>query len=43
MVRIRLGGAGWYGLVAQVGGYLLVYFLLGSDVTSGSSRGYSVL
>ena len=33
---------GWYGLVALDGGYLLVYFLLGSDVTSGSTRGYSV-
>ncbi len=34
---------GWYGLVVQVGDYLLVYFWLGSDVTSGSSRGYSVV
>jgi hypothetical protein len=33
---------GWYGLVDQVGDYLLVYFLLGSDVTSGNSRRYSV-
>ena len=30
-----------YDLVTQVGDYLLVYFLLGSDVTSGSTRGCS--
>ena len=33
---------GWYGLVALDGGYLLVYFLLGYDVTLGSCEGYSV-
>jgi hypothetical protein len=33
---------GWYVLVAQVGGYLLVYFFVWSDVTPGSTRGYSV-
>jgi hypothetical protein len=33
---------GWYGLVALDGGYLLVYFLLGYDVTVGSCEGYSV-
>ena len=33
---------GWYCLVAVVGGYLLVYFLLDYDVTSGSTEGYSV-
>ncbi len=32
---------GWYGLVALDGGYLLVYFLLGCDITSRSSEGYS--
>jgi hypothetical protein len=32
---------GRYGLVALVGGYLLVYFLLDYDITSGSSEGYS--
>ena len=34
--------AAWYGLVALDGGYLLVYFLLGYDVTSRSSEGCSV-
>ena len=33
---------GWYGLVDQVVGNLLVYFLLSSDLTEGSTRGYSV-
>jgi hypothetical protein len=33
---------GWYCLVVLVGGYLLVYFLLDYDVTSGSSEGYGV-
>ncbi len=33
---------GWYTLVVIVGDYLLVYFLVWSDVTSGSIRGYSV-
>ena len=33
---------GWYDVVAQVSGYLVVYFLLLSDVTRGSIRGYSV-
>jgi hypothetical protein len=33
---------GLYGLVALDGGYLLVYFLLGYDVTLGSCEGYSV-
>ena len=33
---------GWYGLVALDGGYFLVYFLLGYDVTSQSCEGYSV-
>ena len=33
---------GWYGLVVQVGGYVLVYFLLSSEVTAGSTREYSV-
>ena len=32
---------GWYGLVALDGGYLLVYFLWGSDRTSQSSEVYS--
>ena len=32
---------GWYGLVALDGGYLLVYFLWGSDRTSQSGEGYS--
>ena len=32
---------GWYGLVALDGGYLLVYFLWGSDRKSQSSEGYS--
>jgi hypothetical protein len=32
---------GWYRLVVLVGDYLLVYFLLDSDITSGSSEGYS--
>jgi hypothetical protein len=32
---------GWYGLVALAGGYLLVYFLLDSDITSGNSEGYT--
>ncbi len=31
---------GWYCLVAVVGGYLLVYFLLDCDITSGSSEGF---
>jgi hypothetical protein len=35
-------GQRWYCLVALVGGYLLVYFLLDCDVTSGSNEGYSV-
>ncbi len=38
--RIRLRDRGWYGLVSQVGAYLLVYFLLDSDVTPRSKRGY---
>ena len=33
---------GWYDVVAQVSGYLVVYFSLPSDVTRGSRRGYSV-
>ena len=33
---------GWYDVVAEVSGYLVVYFLLPSDVTRGSSWGYSV-
>jgi hypothetical protein len=33
---------GWYSLVTLDGGYLLVYFLLGYDVTLGSCEGYSV-
>ena len=33
---------GWYLLVAQVGVYLLVYFFVWSDVTPGSTGGYSV-
>jgi len=33
---------GWYCLVALVGDYLLVYFLLDYDVSSGSTEGYSV-
>jgi hypothetical protein len=33
---------GWYSLVPLDGGYLLVYFLLGYDVTLGSCEGYSV-
>ncbi len=32
---------GWYGLVALDGGYLLVYFLWGWDITSRSGEGYS--
>ena len=32
---------GWYCLVALVGDYLLVYFLLDCDITSGSSEGYT--
>ena len=32
---------GWYCLVDLVGDYLLVYFLLDCDITSGSSEGYS--
>jgi hypothetical protein len=32
----------WYCLVELVGDYLLVYFLLDCDVTSGSNEGYSV-
>jgi len=35
-------GRRWCGLVALVDGYLLVYFLLGSDVSSGSTEGYRV-
>ncbi len=35
-------GRRWYGLVALVDDYLLVYFLLGSDVSSGSTEGYRV-
>ena len=30
---------GWYDVVAQVSGYLVVYFLMPSDVTRGSRRG----
>ena len=40
--RIRLRDRGWYGLVSQVGAYLLVFFLLDSDITPGSTRGYIV-
>ena len=32
----------WYCLVELVGDYLLIYFLLDCDVTSGSNEGYSV-
>jgi hypothetical protein len=32
---------GWYGLLTLDGGYLLVYFLWGSDRTSQSGEGYS--
>ena len=35
-------GRRWYGIVALVDDYLLVYFLLGSDVSSGSTKGYNV-
>ncbi len=32
---------GWYCLVVLVGDYLLIYFLLDYDITSGTSEGSS--
>ena len=33
---------GWYDVIDQVSGYLVVYFSIPSDVTRGFIRGYSV-